>query len=563
MVKDTFKFKSGYKVKLSLTKKPTQITYHFINSEKIEYFVKTAELPHSISNRNPIYKEIKTCLDPTATEKIPAEKVRKILIELQKITSALQGKREVELGYQDNQKEFEKRKKLKEAETFFKKLDNPILYIGSICDWLSAGERVNVIICFVAGCSQIILRNPVSVIGYGESSSGKTYVEQIALSLLPKEFIVEEKQVSPSALFNRSKLDTAFYKDKIVSYGDMGGQNDRENLQDTLELMKELQTEGKLTKPVSVKDGDGNWTIEELKLEGNPSLWYTTIPSYIDSQETSRAIIFSPRTDNRAIFHKRSKAISLKRGKTYSKYIEVKSLSELVPYFVLHLRDIMEEYIVINPYYDIISQMLQKSKYYKRDSEKYFNMLNTITAINFYSNNKYVFEDGQKAIITSKNDVVLFLSMLEGYMGSISVNIKPKAVEVYKEIRANIDDWKAYKGADIDGLNEKGFEVGITTSDYFEKTELEFSSVRSVQQYFKDLYNAGLLRKVGSENRAVLYDINELRTIEVMQDIDIESIVENIELELGFEIAELIENDSIDKTLKITNQHELVEKALW
>lgn len=563
MVKDTYKFTSGYKVKLSLTKKPTQICYHFINKDNIEYFVKVAELPNSISNRNPIYKELKVAISPDSPNKLKSEEVRKVLITLQQMVSALQGQKDIQQGHEDNQKAFERRKKLKEAEDFLKKLDNPLLYVGSICDWLSAGERVNEVICFVAGCSQIILRNPISVIGYGESSSGKTYIEQVALSLLPSEFIVEEKQVSPSALFNRSKLDTAFYKDKIVSYGDMGGQNDRENLQDTLELMKELQTEGKLIKPVSVKGEDGNWTVEELKLEGNPALWYTTIPSYIDSQETSRAIIFSPRTDNRDIFHKRGKAISLKMGKTYKKYKDIETLAELIPFMVLHLREVMEDYIVINPYYDVISQMLEHSKFYKRDSEKYFNMLNTITAINFYNNTKYTFNDGQKAVITSKNDVILFLSMLEGYMGSISVNIKPKAVEIYKELQANINTWKSYNGADADGYDNRGFEVGITTSDFFERTEMEFSGVRSVQQYFKDLYNAGLLRKVGHKNRAVLYDINDLRTIEVMKDIDIESIVENVELELGYDIAKIIESDTIDETLKITNQHELVDDALW
>ena len=563
MVKDYFKFDSKYSVKISLTKKPTQIRYHFKNSENVEFFVKTAELPHTISNRSPIYREIKTCLNPTNPSNVSPDKVREVLINLQKTVSALQGKREVELGFEENEKAFKKRKKLSEAETILKEINNPLLYIGSICDWLSAGERVNVIICFVAGCSQIVLKNPVSVIGYGESSSGKTFVEQVALSLFPEEFIVEEKQVSPSALFNRSKLDIAFYKDKIVYYGDMGGQNDRENLQDTLELMKELQTDGKLTKPVSVKGEDGNWTVEELKLIGSPSLWYTTVPAYIDSQETSRAIIFTPRTDNRGIFHKRSKSISLKRGKTYSQYKQVKELAELIPFMVLHLREVMEDYIIINPYYDVISQMLEHSKFYKRDSEKYFNLLNTITAINFYTNPKYTFQDGQKAVITSKNDVVLFLSMLEGYMGSISVNIKPKAVEVYRELSAKIDDWKAYKGADVDGYNDKGFNVGITTSDYFERTEMEFSSVRSVQQYFKDLYNAGLLRKVGHENRAVLYDINELRNLEVMEEIDIESIVENVEMELGWEIAEIIEADSINKDLKITDKHDLVDDVLW
>ncbi|MBQ2654038.1 MAG: hypothetical protein IJF83_10820 [Methanobrevibacter sp.] len=563
MVKDTFKFKSGYQIKLSLTKKSTQIQYSFIDNNNSEYFVKIGEFPTSLSSRSAISTEIKTCLNPDKPTKVTKEELRKVYVKLQKIVSALQGQAEVQKGFEENEKNLERRKKVHEAKKVLKELHDPLLYIGSICDWLSAGERINILICFVAGCSQIILKNPVSVIGYGESSSGKTHVEQVAVGLFPPEFVVNEKQVSPSALFNRSKESKTFYDGKIVYYGDMGGQKDRDNLQETMDLMKELQTDGFLSKPVSVKGEDGNWITEELKLKGKPSLWYTTVPTFIDSQETSRAIIFSPRTDNRDIFHKRGKLLSLKKGKTYSLYEEVKELSELVPYFILHLREVMEDYIIINPYYEVISTMLKQSKYYKRDSEKYFNMLNTITAINFYQNKKYVFEDGQKAVITSKNDVALFLSMLEGYMGSISINIKPKAVEVYKTFKANVEDWKLDKEDDDDGYASKRFHAGITANDFFEHTDMGFSSVRSVQKYFKDLYDAGLLKKVGSENRATLYDINDLKTLEIIEDIDIDSIIDNVESELGEDISEIILTDTKDEDLKITNKHERVVEVVW
>ena len=61
---------------------------------------------------------------------------------------------------EENERNLEHRKKIHKAEKFMKQLHDPLLYVGSVCDWLSAGERVNVLICFVAGCSQIILKNP-------------------------------------------------------------------------------------------------------------------------------------------------------------------------------------------------------------------------------------------------------------------------------------------------------------------------------------------------------------------------------------------------------------------
>ena len=84
-------------------------------------------------------------------------------------------------------------------------------------------------------------------------------------------------------------------------------------------------------------------------------------------------------------------------------------------------------------------------------------------------NEKDTFDDGQKAVITSKNDVQLLLSLLDPYMTSIAVNVKPKSIEVYETMRENIDDWKAVNGADNDGYDERGFKVGVTVADYFER----------------------------------------------------------------------------------------------
>ena len=153
--------------------------------------------------------------------------------------------------------------------------------------------------------------------------------------------------------------------------------------------------------------------------------------------------------------------------------------------------------------------------------------------------------------------------MLEGYLGSISINVKPKAVEVYKVFQANAEYWKSLKGAGIDGYNSSGFQVGITANDFFEHTEMSFSSVRSVQKYFKDLYDAGLLKKVGMENRATLYDINDLKSLEVMDKIDLDSIIDNVENELGAEISYIIEHDKQNPNLKITDFHDDVERVVW
>lgn len=561
MVKDTYTFKSNYSVKISLTNNPHEIHYRFFNNEHDEIKVMVAGLPTHVTDRSQLLTQIKKAINPNGNVK--TQELQQVTIELQNIVNTLKGEAEIKAIHEKQDLNLQIRKKSHEAKKFMQTLNDPLLYIGSIVDWLTAGERINTLICFCAGCSQVVLNEPVSVIGYGESSSGKTFVQNVALSLLPEEFIVVEKQVSPAALFNRSARDTRFYDGKIVSYGDMGGQNDRDNVQETLDLMKELQTDGKLVKPVSVKQDDGKWGVEDLILEGKPSLWYTTVPTDIDGQELSRAIVYSPRTDNKSIFHRRGKMLSLKRGRTYSKFQTIEQKSEMIKHMVLHLREVMQDYIIINPFYNIIADILNESKYYKRDTDKYLHLLDTITAINFYQNQKYTFNDGQKAVITSKNDVQLLLSLLEPYMSSITVNIKPKSVEVYETIKSNIDEWKQYKGADIDGYNDAGFQIGITIRDYFEKSNTDIP-MSSLNRYFSDLYQAGLLTIVGKENnRANMYDIVEYDFRDTIQQVDFEGIVEDVEFELGVDVAEVISEDVIDEDLSILGVHDLVEVSPW
>lgn len=558
MVKDTYKFDNGYKIRMSLTDSPHLFRYQFYDEEGDLTGDIVSGLPTQATDGSNFIKLIKNCIEgPVATKEL-----LKIKKELNKIISALQGEKEKKYIDEQQKQALEIRKKSHVAKKFMEDLENPLLYVGSVVDWLTAGERINTLICFCAGCSQIILQEPISVIGYGEASSGKTFIQQTAASLLPSEFIIHEKHVSPAALFNRASLDTKFYDGKIVCYGDMGGQNDRENMQEALDLMKELQTDGFLQKPVSVKQADGKWGVEDLKLEGRPAVWYTTVPTDIDGQEESRAILYSPRTDNREIFNKRNRLLTLNYGKTHSKFTEIQQRTQIIQHMVLHLREVMKEYIVIDPYYDIISDLLKNSKFYKRDAFKYMALLDAITAINFYHNAKITLDNKQKAVVTSKNDVQLLLSLIEPYRFSISENVKPKSREVYEIIRDNIDDWKLLKGADDFGYDSSGFLVGITIRDFFEKTDTQIP-YNSLRTYFNDLRDAGLLKVVGSENKANQYDIVDYDFNTGLHELNYDSIIDNVETQIGRKMANIIRRDRVNRRLTIMGKHELVEETEW
>jgi hypothetical protein len=554
LANNSLKLNDKYTILLSLTDNPMQLHYQ-IRDDKEVVFDKVSGLPTAVSDRTDVMVTIRKYLP----EHIELDKVRP---KLERIRLELENEKEAKEIERQQQHELELRKKVHHAKKVLQGIDDPILYIGSIIDWLTAGERINTLICFIAGCSQVILKEPISMIAYGESSSGKTHIQKTALSLLPEDYIVMEKKVSPAALFNRAKTDKYFYDGKIIVYGDMGGSKDKENQQESFDLMKELQSDGKLSKPISVKDESNNWVTEDLELVGNPCLWYTTVPTDIDEQESSRAIVITPRTDNREIFNTRGLKLSLKNGKTYSKYEEVVKLAEEVPYMVEFLRRELEDYIIINPYYEVVTGILINSQFYKRDTDKYITLLNAITALNYYHNSKCTLPDGKKALITSRYDVKIFLLLIEPYIESISVNIKPKSAEIYNELCSRVSSTETFAdtlkfGDDPDDEWAEGF----TTEQYFQKTSLNIG-IRSVRNYFSDLRQHKLLKIVGKKGYAPMYDVVEFNINTVYDNIDYDAILENVSYEIGSDIAEIIQNDK-EVDIDIHQRHDLIGGTPW
>lgn len=447
--------------------------------------------------------------------------------------------------------------KSKEAIAKLQSIGCPLIYIGSIVEWFTAGERNNILYAFTVYAGQVILGNPVSVICLGEASSGKSHIQETALKLIPKRFVVNEKKITEAALFNRAKKDKYFYDGKIVNYGDMGGSNDHDFMEESKNLMKELQSDGFLNKPLNIPDGEGGWEVKDLKLVGRPCLTYTTVPNHIfDEQEMSRSIFITPRMDNQKIFNRRNSALEFKHGKSYNILKKYEKEAELVPYMLLHLKEIFKDIVVINPYVYFVINFLKNSAFYKRDFDKFNGILKTITALNYYNHEVYDI-DGKKVILTNIADVQLFMSLLKPYKESISANLSPKAVEVLNDIRNNIEDWRINKDREV-------LDMGITTNEYFGLQNLGLSKA-SVRKYMYELADKGFLQITTHSGRANVYDLAKSEVASINYDlkhID-DSIYENICYEVGEWVLDIMREDKFVEGLSVMNFDSEVKKPTW
>lgn len=530
---------------------------------KNEYGTKIGEYenksPATLSSQSNIAKQYKQLVDPKGDLK-----PNRINNQFAEIKQLLQLNYENELSVieqekadKEQAKQEKSTAKLKKAISKLKSLDQPLIYIGSLIEWFTAGERNNISYAFTVYAGQIILKNPVSVICLGEAGSGKSHIQETALKLIPKRCVVNEKKITEAALFNRAKNDEYFYNGKIVNYGDMGGSKDHDFMEESKNLMKELQSDGHLNKPLSVPDGEGGWEVKDLKLSGKPCLTYTTVPNHtFDEQEMSRSIFITPRMDNQDIFNRRNSALEFKHGRSYKTLKRYEKEAELVPYMLIHLNKVFKNITIINPYVYFVINFLKDSSFYKRDFEKFNGLLKTITALNFYNHNVYEI-DGQKVILTSIEDVQLFMSLLKPYKESITANVSPKAVEVLNDIRNNIGTWKSHAEREV-------LDMGITTNEYFNLQNLGLGKA-SVKKYMYELAEKGFLRVTAHAGRANVYDLAKSEMVSInydLQHID-ESVYENIRYEIGDWIVDIMKEDTYVEGLSVMNFDSEVEKPKW
>ena len=538
-----------------------QCTYTFYQN-KTEIKRITNKQPIELTSTTSVWKQIKELVDPNSflsPDGIKHKVDKEILPTLQNYYSTIIIANQ-ELAQEElRDRQTSLKEKIDKAEEKLQSLDNPLLWIGSIVEWLTAGERNNILLCFLAYCSQVILKNPISVIALGEAGSGKSHIEEVAMSLIPSEFIVNEKNITQAALFRRAEQSEYFYDGKIVNYGDMGGSNDQNFMEESKNIMKELQSEGFVSKPVATKV-DGAWETRELNLIGKPCLTYTTVPNYqFDEQELSRSIIITPRIDNKKEFNKRNRALEF-HGKSYQYMEKMRLESEQIQYMIYLLRDLMKDTIIINPYVDVINDFLNNSEYYKRDFPKYNNLLKVISAFNYYNKTLYEKDDGTKILYTSAVDVQLFISLLAKYELSISENLSLHATAIINELM----DLETRTPIGEDGQPTLDVTANWTINDFMEHTKLNLTK-RSIQNYFKELNSRGFIRIVERKGNAYVYELTGKFTADTVEEKFALSkrVRKTISYELGDELLTILEEDKPIPDLSIMDHDDNVKRPYW
>lgn len=460
---------------------------------------------------------------------------------------------------ENKEKEKEYKKKVKEGSKQLDILKRPILWTASNIDWYTAGERMNILLAWIAFCGQVVLKEQISVIVEGEGGTGKTHIQSTALDMIPEESVLNMKSSTMAAVYAMADTDPWYFDNKIVNMGDMGGDFDHEEAEEFKNIMKELQSDGYVKRVKMVKGPGGEQIPKEYILYGHPILTYTNVPGHkYDDQEMSRSIILRPRKDHKNAFMI-FKRLNKQKGTDSSGLIKNhRDMIPIIQNMVRALKFRMEEVTIYNPYWSFMEEYLSNSKYIFRDTDKYDAILRVITAINGY-NRKIHDVNGQKTLFTSREDIGFFLELLDQYHKSIVSNISPGAMDLLENLNENAEVWfNDDRGND----DQKSFKKGLTINKYIEESSNKLSR-QTLKKYFKELADVGYLKIIREESQQYVYDLGKDSVIDAMGEVHLSKLDQKImEFNYGNEITLTFEDEE-QYGISLWDMHPEVEAPMW
>jgi hypothetical protein len=154
-----------------------------------------------------------------------------------------------------------------------------------------AGENILTATIYLVGTSRL-LPKPLNAIVKGLSSSGKSYLIEKTAALFPPEAVLRATQQTPQALFY---AEPGSLSHRFI----VGGERSRVENDDTADAtraLREMQSSGKLSKLVTMKQG-GQMVTKQVEQDGPIAFIESTTLATIFEEDANRAILLH--TDER------------------------------------------------------------------------------------------------------------------------------------------------------------------------------------------------------------------------------------------------------------------------
>lgn len=431
-------------VKSSKSNKPYR--YEMRIGDDVRIVDATSNSPIEMTYRSDFHKEVKKHLSDFSDEK-----QSEIFIQIK-------NKLEQNLVDEDKLEENERKANLREEA---KKLDEKYtnLYaqfnsylekyectalemIVAVSHCLGVGSPREIVRAFLGYFQTMANFKGTNVIAIGSPTTGKSFVLETALSMIPPERV--HKGAKSVAYFYR-KYNHRDLTGEIFFIGDLGGEKSNEDTIQLRDLIKELTTDGYIER--GVIDKDNNMEEEEQWVKGYPALSYTTAKEeMVNDQEKSRSVILTPQpvdSGKLMVFD----TVMAYHGMYDADIKEVLSIRDSIQGLVYKFNP--NEFDFFNPYMFTIEDMVKDNDDFNRKIQEFNAILKLVTILNKpfkLSHELYVdemYESKTTPIyLATKRDNITALNIFD------SANLLPNEVRFANGLLENYDKFGLVRNDD-------------------------------------------------------------------------------------------------------------------
>lgn len=378
-----------------------------------------------------------------------------------------------------------------------------------------------------------------------------THILEHPLDCIPSQFVHK-------GTFTRAYFFRMFGGQDLTSHifylGDMGGTFDDQNTIESRDLLKQLSTDGYISRGIVDEDGDGADDI----VTGFPALAYTTVgEEIINEQERSRSIVIRPPDVNQRklmIFDSFMESSGVK----YELKQRIEDDKKDIQGFSWWLRKNINDIEMFNPFMFCVQRYLSQMDDFNRKIKEFNELLKILCILNdsFKLNHNIYdsYEDEEDwdltttLLIPSKQEIIDALTLFEGSTGLLpsEIALAKGILKIYSEFPSDLldaeemdedatyEDIVKHSAIDNDTIYEstdevtsktflKGYDTGYNENGkakYCFFTISDLKKGNGNQRWYREnskeisdklykLYNYGILIKIGySEKNQNIYGIN-------------------------------------------------------
>lgn len=375
-------------------------------------------------------------------------------------------------------------RELTHAETYLKSPDLMANTMEDLGRTGIVGEDYNRIIMYLVFLSRVT-DEPLHIISFGASGTGKTHLQEKIGMLLPETDKTEITTLSGNALYYLQHDEISH---KVLLIEDMHG------AQEVLYPLRELQTKQKITKKVSLKDSQGNMKTFTFTVRGPVCIAGCTTQNRIYEDNANRSILIytdsSREQDERIMEYQRKESA----GKID------KAKQEQYQCLLRHVQQVIKPIKIINPYAPYLQ--IPPGVFKKRRSNWiYLRFIEAITLYHQYQREqKTNTTTGDTYIETTLDDIAWANKLLKGIL-------LRKADELSEPARSFFERLKGWLKEKNTAHPPAGTSVqsGFKTRDIRDNLQTTTSSLK---RYLPELLNCGHIKITGgNKTRGYTYEV--------------------------------------------------------